>query len=63
MKITRKEIVTLEVESSVFDSIMFIISRGSQGTLLDPIDIKKAEKSLIMFVASWQLHRLHQKMI
>ena len=44
MKITRKEIVTLEVESSVFDSIMFIISRGSQGTLLDPIDIKKAEK-------------------
>ena len=44
MKITRKEIVTLEVESNVFDSIMFIINRGSQGTLLDPIDMNKAKK-------------------
>lgn len=41
--ISRKEIVTLEIESDVFDSIMFILGRVGSNTPIDGIDSERAK--------------------
>ena len=43
MKLNRKEVVTLEMESKDFDSFMFYLQRSGTQTLLDPIDARNAE--------------------
>ena len=43
MKLNRKEVVTLEMGSSDFDSLMFYLQRSGTQTLLDPIDARGAE--------------------
>ena len=43
MKLNRKEVVTLEMESKDFDSLMFYLQRSGTQTPLDPIDAKRAK--------------------
>ena len=43
MKLIRKEVVTLEMESKDFDSLMFYLQRGGTQTPLQDIDAKRAE--------------------
>ena len=42
MKLTRKEMVELEMESHEFDSLMFYLKRGGDKIVLEDIDAKKA---------------------
>ena len=43
MKLTRKEMVIVEMESKDFDVLMFFLQRGGTRTLLEDIDAKRAE--------------------
>ena len=43
MKLTRKEMVILEMESKDFDTLMFFLQRGETKTLLEDIDAQKAD--------------------
>lgn len=42
MKLTRKEMVELEMESKDFDSLMFYLKRSGDKIVLEDIDAKKA---------------------
>lgn len=44
MKVERKEVVLIEMNSADFDSLMFFIKRGCDRIILDDVDIDNAER-------------------
>lgn len=42
MKVERKEVVLIEMNSADFDSLMFFIKKGRDQIILDDVDVKVA---------------------
>lgn len=51
MKVTRREIITIEMESRDFDSLMFFLNRCGSQTELGEIDSEKAREMYNIFKA------------